>query len=184
MKFLHKRAAQGAALPLSYFGTVYTNFTQVNPAPRNMKIERDYNLYFFLELFYFHSNEERGRKKRYKKAQQLFIRQAERIRREPEKTAKRRTRSEWSWYSHVPPICTALSALSEPLKNPNLFTWHTVLPTKRNVHLRFGFFKGSDNRKTAVQDSIPIRRRIYFPNRSLCVPVRASVSTSTSSSMR
>ena len=37
------------------------------------------------------------------------------------------------------------------------------------------------NRRT---ESLPYGGRRYFPNRSLCVPVRAKVSTSTSSSMR
>ena len=40
------------------------------------------------------------------------------------------------------------------------------------------------HRKTAVQ-VLPIRRQtVYLPNKSLCDPVRASVSTSTSSSIR
>ena len=38
--------------------------------------------------------------------------------------------------------------------------------------------------ETAVQDFLSHTAAAYFPNRSLCVPVRVSVSTSTSSSVR
>ena len=67
--------------------------------------------------------------------------------------------------------------------NPKSFKFMTV----RLCHVAVIDTYGAEpfaHRKTAVQVSTIRRQHSHLLNRSLCVPVRASVNTSTSSSMR